>query len=242
MTRGHNRGHNRKYKGAHKRKKSSRLHFVRGKVAGHRTQVAPIVEDVWDQKKTLRQNYQALGLSGNVNRSISENSVRSKHPGKMSKEAAASASAREGVEWVDLDSIPRPEDERSRRVPHNMSEEEQIYVSTLIERHGVDYKAMAGHGDMAFMEMMQDSMGKRERWSATSRPTCTSGPRPGSSAAASATTCSQSKCKSRPRRRQRPPPRRRQRRRRQRRARSRAMTRAARRRRRTRAARRKNSK
>ena len=142
MTRGHNRGHNRKYKGAHKRKKSSRLHFVRGKVAGHRTQVAPIVEDVWDQKKTLRQNYQALGLSGNVNRSISENSVRSKHPGKMSKEAAASASAREGVEWVDLDSIPRPEDERSRRVPHNMSEEEQIYVSTLIERHGVDYKAM----------------------------------------------------------------------------------------------------
>ena len=142
MTRGHNRGHNRKYKGVHKRKKSSRLHFVRGKVAGHRTQVAPIVEKVWDQKKTLRQNYQALGLQGDVNRAISENSVRSKHPGKLSKDQAASASAQEGVEWVDLDSIPRPEDERSRRVAHNMSEEEQIYVSTLIERHGMDYKAM----------------------------------------------------------------------------------------------------
>ena len=142
MTRGHNRGHNRKYKGVNKRKKSSRLHFVRGKVAGHRTQVAPIVEKVWDQKKTLRQNYQALGLQGDVNRAISENSVRSKHPGKQSKDQAASASAQEGVEWVDLDSIPRPEDERSRRVAHNMSEEEQIYVSTLIERHGTDYKAM----------------------------------------------------------------------------------------------------
>ena len=31
------------------------------------------------------------------------------------------------------------------------------------EFEGVDYKALAGHGDMAFMEMMQDSMGKRER-------------------------------------------------------------------------------
>merc|ERR1719163_610698 len=31
------------------------------------------------------------------------------------------------------------------------------------EFEGVDYKALAGHGDMQFMEMMQDSMGKRER-------------------------------------------------------------------------------
>jgi len=31
------------------------------------------------------------------------------------------------------------------------------------EFEGVDYKALAGHGDMAFMELMQDSIGKRER-------------------------------------------------------------------------------
>jgi len=31
------------------------------------------------------------------------------------------------------------------------------------EFEGVDYKALAGHGDMAFMELMNDSMGKRER-------------------------------------------------------------------------------
>ena len=31
------------------------------------------------------------------------------------------------------------------------------------EFEGVDYKAMAGQGDMEFMQLMQDSMGKRER-------------------------------------------------------------------------------
>lgn len=31
------------------------------------------------------------------------------------------------------------------------------------EFEGVDYKALAGHGDMHFMELMQDSLGKRER-------------------------------------------------------------------------------
>ena len=31
------------------------------------------------------------------------------------------------------------------------------------EFDGVDYKALNQHGDMAFMELMQDSIGKRER-------------------------------------------------------------------------------
>ena len=128
MTRGHHRGHSRKLKGSNTRKNNSRLKFIKGKIHGKRTDIAPMVAGVWDRRKTLKQNYDRLGLQGDVNRVISANSVTKQRGGITNEKQGIKV-----VDWVDLDAIPKPEELASRRPKFHMSEEEQIYVSLRIE-------------------------------------------------------------------------------------------------------------
>jgi len=89
----------------------------------------PIIARVWDGKKTLRQNFRAVGLSGDVN------APKPKVPRPLNEAEAAKA---QGV-VAELEQIVADHVPTTRFTPAG----EVLFARQLVEKHGDDYQAMA---------------------------------------------------------------------------------------------------
>lgn len=114
-----------------KRKKKKASHF--GGVRNKEIFDNKDIEAAWDNKKTLRQNYQALGLLSDVNVDLKARmphgatGLRDDNGGAMTAQMTAIQNLPKGIPYE----------------AKSMSIKEQKEVMSLMRQHGHDYDAMA---------------------------------------------------------------------------------------------------
>jgi hypothetical protein len=119
----------RRHKGVTVNRKQEKRHkYLKGKKSMNTR-----VQGIWDNELTLKQNYERMGLQGDLNESVNKYSTvpvpKSKYHHDNKKELPE-------TEW------PDQEKEAPAREEYVMSEEEQLYVSKLQAAHGDNFRKM----------------------------------------------------------------------------------------------------
>ena len=91
----------------------------------------------WDEKKTLQQNYAAMGLKLDANEDIKTMNRRKKEQEEEKQEAYGFMTE----ELNEIADLP-PQDPRSQQVK-SMSLQEQYRLRDMLRKHGDDYQKMS---------------------------------------------------------------------------------------------------
>jgi hypothetical protein len=119
----------RRHKGVRvKRKQEKRHKYLKGKKSMNTR-----VQGIWDNELTLKQNYERMGLQGDLNEAINKYSTV---PMPKSQYHYDNKHEKSETEWGE-----QPK-EVPRREEYVMSEEEQLYVSKLQAAHGDNFRKM----------------------------------------------------------------------------------------------------
>ncbi|DAZ93520.1 TPA: hypothetical protein N0F65_002446 [Lagenidium giganteum] len=108
------------------------------------------IQNQWDHNKTIRQNYEAIGLQADPN---SHQALKESIQG-----------ADKALDEPEFFHVPDSDflNERNHRRPeHHMSEDEISYLRKLIAKHGEDYKAMERDIKVNNMQWTENKLKRR---------------------------------------------------------------------------------
>lgn len=107
------------------------------------------VRQAWDPSKTMKQNYESMGLVSNPNY-LKHAHERTEPTENTDAGLKATGPATNPVTFMDASTVPSLRDQLSANLPgeshrgeHFMTELEIVYLEPLIRRHGDNYRKMA---------------------------------------------------------------------------------------------------